>query len=128
MLTDHLAKEHESAFVNAFILRELRERYRTQLSSRKKRGSLLDRLNHRFIDDLDDRYLQTSPKRTIPAPDQLCYLISSESQYDGRLVPCSDVSGILRSAQFGIIVSYIPGKLAAYKDEAPAGVIWMDRP
>jgi len=128
MSTDDLAAQHETAFVNAFIVRERRDRYRTQLSSRKKRGSLLDRLNHRFSDDLDDRYVRSSPSHAIPPADQLCYIIASEDQYDGKIVPVSAVDDILLSAYFGIVISYLPGKLAAYKDEAPARVIWMERP
>jgi hypothetical protein len=128
MSTDDLATKHETAFVNAFILRERRERYRTQLSSRKKRGLFLDRLNHRFSHDLDDRYVRASPSIAIPPADQLCYIIASEHQYDGKIVPVSAVDHILLSAYFGIVVSFISGKLAAYKDEAPANIIWMERP
>ena len=57
----HTAAEHESAFVQAFVLRERRERYRALLSNPKKRSVFLDRLNHRFIRDIDDRFVCPHP-------------------------------------------------------------------
>ena len=127
MPAEDIAIEHEAAFVNAFIDRKRRERYRAMLASRKKRGAFLDRLNHRFTDDLDDRYVCASPTLTIPAADKLCYIIASEDQYDGKVVSVSEATEILRAAHFGVVISYLPGSLAAYRDEAPADVIWMER-
>jgi hypothetical protein len=49
--------EHQRALVMAFIHPSRRERYSSQLNSEKKRPKFLDRLNHRFLEDLDDRYI-----------------------------------------------------------------------
>lgn len=53
--------------------------------------------------------------------------MASESDYDGWLVSAQDVPGILWAAQFGIIVSFVPGKIVAYKDEAPSELLWLHR-
>ncbi|TWT49548.1 hypothetical protein Pla22_47450 [Rubripirellula amarantea] len=126
MERDELILAHESGFVRSFLIRERRDRYLSQLQLPKKRGTLLDRLNHRFHRDLDDRHICDSP--TLPPLDTLCYIIASEDKLDGNFVPASDVPDLLASAAFGIVVSYIPGKLAAYKDEAPSNTIWLQRP
>ena len=122
-----LAIEHESAFVRAFIIRECRERYLSQLALPNKRAGLLDRLNHQFNKDLDSRWIAESQPSSVPSADQLCYIIASENEYDGRIVPARDTSEILAAALFGVVVSFAPGKLAVYKDEAPSDVIWLHR-
>ena len=127
MPQDDLALEHESAFIRAFIIRERRERYLSQLSRPKKRTKFLDRLNHQFHKDLDSRWISGSQPPAVPAANHLCYIIASEGEYDGRIVPARDVSDILSAASFGIVVSFVPGKIAAYKDEAPSDVIWLHR-
>ena len=119
--------EHESAFVDAFVVRERRDRYRTQLASQRKRGKFLDRLNHRFLDDIDQRFVALTPGHAIPGPSAQCYVIASEDGYDATLVSVSDVDAMFAEAMFGLLVSYIPGKLAVYKDEAPADVVWLSR-
>ncbi|TWU50747.1 hypothetical protein Poly51_40400 [Rubripirellula tenax] len=126
MERDELILAHETGFVRSFIIRERRDRYLSQLQLPKKRGSFLDRLNHRFQRDLDDRCICDSP--TMPPLDTVCYIIASEHELDGRFVPASDVSDILASAAFGIVVSFVPGKLVTYKDEAPSNAIWLQRP
>ena len=52
-------------------------------------------------------------------------MIASEEQFDGRFVAASEVPATLASALFGIVVSYIPGQLVVYKDEASSDSIWL---
>ncbi len=125
MRTETELSEHETAFINSFVLRDRRERYRSQLASRKKRGQFLDRLNHRFLDDIDPRFVAVSPSHPLPSSHEHCYVIASEDRYDSTTVAARDADTVLRGALFGILVSYIPGKLLAYKDEAPASIIWL---
>ncbi len=127
MPTDLSAAEHEAAFVDAFVIRERRERFRSQLASKKKRIKLLDRLNHRLLDDIDPRFVFSSPSHTLPPPTTQCYILASEAKLDSTFVAVSDVDTILADAFFGLLVSYIPGKVVAYKDEAPASVVWFYR-
>jgi hypothetical protein len=127
MPRDERAIEHETAFVRSFIVRERRERWLSQLALPKKRGHLLDRLNHQFHEDLDARFVMTSGPPMTGHDWKECYAIASEARFDGRFVSASEVADVVSAAYFGIVVSIIPGKLACYKDEAPADVIWMQR-
>ncbi len=119
--------EQESAFIDAFVIRERRDRYRSQLASLKKRGAFLDRLNHRFLNDIDKRFIVSSPRCTLPGPNAQCYVIASEDRFDSTYIPTAQVDETFSAAVFGMLVCYIPGKLAAYKDEAPADVVWLSR-
>lgn len=123
---DELALEHEKQFVDSFILRERRERYLGKLSSRKNRRQFLDRLNHGLRGDLDGRFLSQAG-RAWPHNMQQCYLIADEEQFDGRFVPASEALVLLGEASFGLIVSFLPGKLACYQDEQPSGLLWLER-
>ncbi len=120
--------EHQHAFVAAFILASRRERYNSHLNCEKKRPRFLDRLNHRFLQDLDDRYIIANPRFHDPLEAVSCYIIADETQFDGQFVSPPVAESFLDSATFGIVVSYVPGKLAAYKDEAPSEIIWLERP
>ena len=112
----------------AFILASRRERYNSQLNSEKKRPRFLDRLNHRFLEDLDDRFIIANPRFYDPLKAVSCYIIADQNQFDGKLVSPIVAQAYLDSATFGIVVSYLPGKLAAYKDESPSEIIWIERP
>ena len=122
----HMQTEHETVFVQTFIRRERRERWLTKLSSRKHRRSFLDRLNHQFRKDLDDRFV-IDELRPWPKSIERCYMIADEREYDGRHVTTTEAADAVSSAAFGIVVSFIPGMLACYKDEAPSEIIWLER-
>ncbi len=128
MPDDLRTDEHEDAFVTAFILPDRRDRYRTKLRSPKERRAFLDRLNHRFIPDLDDRFIASDCDRNEGADANLCYVIADEEKFDGKLVTPEIANEFLESATFGIVVSYVPGKLAVYKDESPSEALWLIRP
>ena len=127
MPQEPLAIEHEAAFVRAFIIRERRERYLSQLALPKKRAKLLDRINHRFDKDLDHRWISESQPTSVPIANHSCYIIAAERDYDGRIVSAREVPEILSAAFFGIVVSCVPGKLACFKGESPSDVIWLER-
>lgn len=118
---------HEEAFVASFIVHERRERYLSKLRSKKNRPEFLNRLNHHFLHDLDDRFVVASPSLHNVFDATLCYVIADEVKFDGQLVTPDIADEMLADATFGIVVSYIPGKLAAYKDEVPAPLIWLER-
>jgi hypothetical protein len=120
------AIEHETAFVQSFINRTRRERYLTKLASRKNRRTFLDRLNHQFHGDLDARYIS---RDALTWPDSLnqCYILADDVQFDGKLLSSSEAADAISSASFGIVVSFVPGKLACYQDEASSDLIWLKR-
>jgi hypothetical protein len=120
------------AFIRAFVRRDRRDRYLSKLvsGSQKGRRQLLDRLNHRLPDDLDSRLVRDPGQFDGPVAGKsqvVCHIIADEEQYDGKDVSVADAFAILRSASFGVIVSFIPGKLACYKGEAPSEVVWLVR-
>lgn len=121
------ANLHESSLIQSFIVAERRDRYRLKLRDHKKRAAFLDRLNHRFLDDVDARFVVDKPTCKVPVGDSSCYLIASEATLDAMWVAASDVSAVLLDVQFGIVVSYLPGKLIAYKDESPSKIVWLQR-
>ena len=109
------------------MFRWRRDRYLSQLAYPKKRAKLLDRLNHRFHKDLDERWVHESPPTNLPDDDHSCYVIASESKYDAQFILARDASDVMSAALFGIVVSFVAGKIAAYKDEAPSDVVWLYR-
>lgn len=125
-----ILNKYEVAFVQSFIRRERRERHLSQMALPKKRHRFLDRMNHRFADDLDPRFVETLRDFTaqvLRKPETACHVIASQAEYDGRTVSVAEAMNILRDAVFGIVVSFAPGRLACYKDEAPADLLWLVR-
>jgi hypothetical protein len=118
--------DHETAFVQTFIRRERRDRWLSKLSLSKHRRSFLDRLNHSFRDDLDERFISVE-SRVWPVDIERCYMIADESEYDGRHVTSAEAADAVSSATFGIVVSFVPGMLACYKDESPSDIVWLGR-
>jgi hypothetical protein len=119
--------EHEFEFVMSFILREKRARYLQLLSKPKRRSKLLERLNHR----LDIDYSFAIPFRANAAPSitalvaQLgagptCHVTADACRYDGEEMAHDDAVMFAFLHQFGILLSFIPGKLVFYKPESPS--------
>lgn len=98
-----------------------------EASNPKKRSVFLDRLNHRFIRDIDNRFVWQHPGVDPTTLSKLCYVIAPDEQFDGRFIDASEVPATLASALFGMVVSYIPGQLVVYNDEAPSDPIWLRR-
>jgi hypothetical protein len=114
--------EHEDKTVSSFILKEKRHRYRHILTTPKKRGTGLDRLNH--CDDFDPRYANWLPSnadivgilKKDGSPSQV-YLISAETSLDGSTLSLPEAVEAAAMGGWGTIVSCIPSKLAYYYDE-----------
>lgn len=121
---------HEAAFVQGFLIRERRERAIDLLSHPEKRREFTERLNHRFMRDLDRCWVRADPDERLAAlrSDALAYIIADEDHFDRQTVTTEEIPTVIRGALFGIVVSVIPGKLAVYKDEAPAKPVWLSRP
>jgi hypothetical protein len=124
--------DHEMAFVRAFIRPEHQETFLRQLASPKWRRRFLDRLNHRFLKDLDHAYVKQAhdyTSRVLANPELSCHVIADEAEYDGRTVTVNEAFDLLHSAYFGIVVSFIPGRLAYYRDEENVVMekVWLVR-
>jgi hypothetical protein len=121
---------HESAFIQAFLIRERRERAAASLADQRKRTLFTNRLAHTLMRDLDERWVRADPddRFTTLRPTSKVLVIATEEEFDGRSATVADIPLLLRDAQFGIVISVIPGKLAVYKGEAPADAVWLSRP
>jgi len=121
----------EATFVNTFIARDLRERWRTRLAPAKTRCKQLNRLAHTFIDDLDPQYVydkdnppahvatQLQPVLTNwkrAQPRQLCYIIALSSERDGQMMSLPEAEADFQLT-FGAIIIIIPDTLAYYHTE-----------
>jgi hypothetical protein len=127
--------EHEAAFVNAFIVRERRQRYLDLLAGPRRR-KILSRLNH--VLDLDERF-STRLHDTHPASALLkalrergagreCYLIADDSDLDQRMMTLEDAIEEVSMEDSGVVVSCIPGRLALYKMEDHRLHFILERP
>ncbi len=123
--------EDEAAFIRAFIRPERQETFIRQMASPRWRRRFLDRLNHRFLDDLAPERVKKSHNYSgivLASPEAHCRVIADEEEHDGKCVSVTEALGILHSAYFGVVVLFIPGKLACYRDEVPwTKKIWLFR-
>ena len=94
-------------------------------------GAFLDRLNHRFLDDLDPdciEDLQDYSGTVLARPELSCYVIADEDAYDRKTVSVREALETLATAYFGVVVLFIPGKLACYRDKTPwTKRVWLMR-
>ena len=124
--------DHESKTVDAFIVKQKRERYRSFLANPKKRVRLLDRLNH--SPDLDPRFAEPLAKDAdVPAilrehgsPKQV-YIISCAGAIDGRTLPLDEAVRETEAHGWGTIISCVPGRLAFYYGEEGEGRALLER-
>jgi hypothetical protein len=119
-------RTHVEGFVDAFVDPVKRERYRSFLSSPKRRFRITNRLNHHVHSDLMVRLIVETPPRY--SPHQLAYLISDHRELDDSFLEAEKAVESLQSAHFGSVASIIPGVPIAVKPEAPAALVWLYRP
>ena len=114
--------EHEEKMIDAFIVKEKRDRYKSLLSNSKKRNATLDCLNH--FHDLDEKYVTWLPSNAVVehilrqegSPENV-YVISNTKDIDGKLIPLDEAVYKTALGGWGTIISCIPGQLAYYYDE-----------
>ena len=110
----------ENILISLAIDRSQRARYRELLSNPKKRGKLLDKLNHN--PPLDERWTTWYPSFTkaINAvqvhPTTEVYLLSDAADLDGKRMTFSEAIEEVPSAGWGTIIGISP-KLALYYGE-----------
>ena len=100
-MTFPLTNEHEISFISSFIIPERRKRYLSLLGNPKRRGKVLNRLNHSQDVDLS-RARQVPPRcaaeclavllEQMGAGDT-CYVIADTSDMDGQTLPLRRRSG-----------------------------------
>ena len=115
--------EHELKTIDAFIVKEKRDRYKSLLGNPKKRDSILYHLNH--FRDLDEKYVTWLPSNA-PVEQllrqerslEMVYVISYTNDIDGKLFPLGEALSQTIIGGWGTIISCVPGQLAYYHDEA----------
>ena len=123
MSGEELAALHpaEAATIQAFIIKEKKQRYLDMLANPKKRSKFLDGLNH--CSDIEERF--ASPVRWCDAIDELrqrgapetCHIISTINELDGADMPLAAAIPMMEQGGWGTILCCIPGQLAYYYDE-----------
>ena len=123
--------DSEATFVNTFVAREFRERWRTRLASPKTRRKQLNRLAHTFVDDLDPRYVYDKDDLPMAVatqvqaalanwkraqPTQPCHIISLSRERDGQVMSLPEAETDFELT-FGAIIIIIPDTLAYYHTE-----------
>ena len=120
--------DHETRFIEAFVLPDCQRRWLEFLSKPKRRSSFL----HRLADDrdFDSRFrVLISPDQQTPdcvaaqlqklnAPAS-CHLISEQTELDGREMDLLAALQLVIGSGLGTVISCIPGKLAYYEGEIP---------
>src|SRR4051812_29884436 len=119
MATDPL----EDATVRGFIVPAKRDRYATLLGNAKKRGRILDGLNH--CHDFDPRYATALPSTAdVPAllrahgATAACQVISDCREIDGRTMPIEDAVREAEASGSGSLLCCVPGQLGYYVGES----------
>jgi hypothetical protein len=131
-----IINEHETAFVSAFIIAARRERYLTLLGNPKRRGKVLNRLNH--SQDIDHSLARPVPPACVTeslavclegmGAGPTCYAIADASDMDGQILPLREAVWRARVHGFGVVLSCLPGRLCFYKPESPTPGFIMLRP
>lgn len=111
----------ETATVQAFIIKEKKQRYLDMLADPKKRDKIVDGLNH--CRDIDERFatpvawnVAIDELRRRGAPDT-CHVLSSITGMDGIDLPLAAAIHMMEEGGWGTILCCLPGQLAYYFDE-----------
>jgi hypothetical protein len=120
-------KEHEIGFISSFIIPKRRERYLSLLGNLKRRGKVLNRLNH--SQDVDLSLARQVPPGCIGeslailleqrGAGETCYVIADASDMDGQTMNLREALWQSSVHGFGVVVSCLPGRLCFYKPESP---------
>jgi hypothetical protein len=126
-MTSPLTSEHEISFVSSFIIPERRKRYLSLLGNLKRRGKVLNRLNH--AQDIDWSLARQVPPGCAAeslavllekmGAGETCYVIADASDMDGQTLPLREALWRASIHGFGVVLSCLPGRLCFYKRESP---------
>ena len=124
----------EEATVRAFVVSTKRDRWLSLLGNPKRRGTVLDDLNHgsrffdpRFATVVPDNKDCATMLRALGAP-ALCHVISDKPDFDGRELPLADVVHEAVSFEIGVLICCLPGTLACFIGESTEPRLILRRP
>ncbi|MFJ7730239.1 hypothetical protein ACIQXV_29710 [Neobacillus sp. NPDC097160] len=125
-------KEIEEIIVKSFFNKGIQQRMLFELSSSKKRGDAIGRLNHNYLDTLRNEFMFEIPKPNSD-PEEIeklikeqgagknCYVMSWHSGVDGKELPLKTAIEELIWYGMPSIISCIHGKLAYFQAEQDFG-------
>jgi hypothetical protein len=135
-MTLPLTNEHEIGFVTSFIIPERKARYLSLLSNPKRRGKVLNRLNH--SQDVDLSLAQQMPSGCVAeslavlleklGAGETCYVIADASDMDGQTMDLGEACWRASVHGFGVVLSCVPGHLCFYKPESPTSGFILEKP
>lgn len=114
-------------FLDSFVVPEKRHRYKELLSTTRGQKKLRLSLDH--FKDLDTQFCHRVPSaqqhlaeilqtlKVLGAP-EMCYVMSSNSELDGREMNLSDALSAIVGRGLGSVVSCVPGVLGYFESEA----------
>lgn len=118
--------DQEIAFIDAFILKDRRERLRCLVVNPRRRKQFVQELAHfKWLDQRRVKDLAPSAQnpediakllRQKGAPD-ICFLVSEDSALDRKQLPLLAALQEVVGHGMGTFISCIPGKLAYFEDE-----------
>lgn len=124
------ASAHEAAFIAAFVIPDKRSRYADFLPNPKRRGEILNRLNHffDFIPECATQIPRASSSELAGVlrargAGRLGYIIGGGP--DGCELPLEEAVESSLASGWGTIISCIPGRLALYLKEFPPGDVFI---
>ena len=117
----------EVDWIAGLLIQGKRERYRGFLNTPRRRQKFISGLYH--FDDFEPSYVLATPPhggpveieaalRALGAPDK-CYLISTNSLLDQRVLLIGEALPAVSDASNGTIVCCLPGRLAFFQGEVP---------
>lgn len=124
----------ENKFVDAFVVKSKRTRYKELLNKPKSRTKILDRLNHG--DDLEfGRAVELVGRESLPEHfiqrlrayevDDHCWLISDDPQLDLKSLPISEAADLTARAFLGTVMICPPLPVAVFRPEASEGTLYL---
>lgn len=132
-----MVTSHDVEFVRAFIVADKQARYLEKLSSPKKRGPFLDRLNHQL--DYQPERATLVPRgqqsdtnieallKSRGAPPK-CWVISSWHEWDARETLLREALSAVVGSGMGTVLSCVAGRLAYYEAEDAAHRYILEAP
>ena len=127
-----LKAEHEAGLA-LFLEPSSRNRFRNALTSSRARSKFTAKLAHfahldpRFATKVSNKFLVAGRLHELGAP-RVCYVMSEDSEIDGRFIPVEDAIRLTVEADAGSLISCLPGLLGSFVGEEPKNAWILRRP
>ena len=131
-MDESLKAEHEAGLA-LFLEPSSRGRFRHALTSARARSKFTAKLAHfahldeRVATKVIDKSLVAAKLHKLGAP-RVCYVMSEDSEIDGRFIPVEDAIRLTVEGDAGSLISCLPGLLGGYVGEEPNAAWILRRP